>query len=413
MQTNNTYLIRRGRKADGEALRILFNTVFDPEPVGILAEVMFKHLPRLTPEHWFIAENAANQEIVSGFVMIPWEVECKGLPLKTAEMGIVGTLPTHQGQGIQRRMNAAFDAELAEEEYDLAIIQGIPGFYHQFGYHYAIPLENHLNLELHRIDEAGADGWLLRQAGLEDIPFLAQQDALYRRSYFLSTGRDEATWRYLLTHGLETEYASEYWIGENSNGDDRFYARLPFNGFGEGQIVSEVSENISFAGMQALLTLSKSRAKERGKPYIRFNLHNDSRPGRLAIAAGGQPGRPYAWQVKLPNPLRLLEKLTPVLEGRLGDSPLSGYTGVFQLDTYRSRFDLVWEQGRLTVRSGSEHCPVNLQVPGDLLASLLLGARTWRELQSFRPDVFSGDGASALLADVLFPAEISWLHEPY
>jgi hypothetical protein len=269
-------------------------------------------------------------------------------------MGIVGTLPTHQGQGIQRRLNTALDAELAAGEYDLAIIQGIPGFYHQFGYHYAILLENHLNLELRSVDAEGANGWQLRQASLEDIPFLVQQDALYRRAYFLSAKRDEANWRYLLTHSLETEYASEYWIGENSNGDDRFYARLPFNGFGEGQIVSEVSETISFAGMQALLTLSKSRAKERGKPYIRFNLHNDSRPGRLAIAVGGQPGRPYAWQVKLPNPLRLLEKLTPVLEGRLAVSPLAGYTGIFQLDTYRSRFDLVWEQGRLTVRLSDE-----------------------------------------------------------
>ncbi len=410
---HTTYLIRRGLSADAAALRSLFDTVFDPEPVGKLAEVMFHHLPRLTPENWFIAEDATSHQVVSGFVLIPWTVECRGIPLKIAEMGIVGTLPAHQGQGIQRRLNTAFDTELNDGQFDLAIIQGIPGFYQQFGYHYTLPLENHINLDLHRVDEAGAAGWQFRQARMEDIPFLLEQDRQYRAAYFLSTWRDEANWRYLLTHSMETEYASEFWIGEPDGGGERFYARLPFHGFGEGQIVSEVSENISHAGMQALLVLAKRRAQERSKPYIRFNQHNESRPGSLAIAAGAQPGRPYAWQVKPPNPLRLLHKLAPVLEKRLENSPLAGYTGVFQLNTYRSRFDLSWEQGRLALQPGSEHSPANLQIPSDLLPSLLLGVHTWRELQAFRPDVFPGGGPSGLLADVLFPTEVSWLHEMY
>ena len=414
MSTNDTYLIRPGQQSDCDALRNLFTTVFDPEPVGVLAEVMFHHLPGLTPANWLLAEDTRRQEIVAGLALIPWKVACRDVSLKTAEMGIVGTLPAHRGQGLQRRLNDAFDAELAARGCDLAIIQGIPGFYHQFGYQYAIPLENHINLALYRAEDAGAVGWQMRQAGLEDIPFLLEQDALYRQACFISTERDAATWRYLLTHSQQTEYGSEYWIGHNQhNAGERFYARLPFNGFGEGQIVSEVSENISFDGMQTLLALAKSRAAERGKPYLRFNLHPDSRPGRLVIAAGGQAGRPYAWQVKLPNPLSLLEKLGPVLEGRLAASPLAGYSGVFQINTYRSRFDLAWEHGRLTVLPGRDDCPLHLQVPGDLLASLLLGTRTWRELQGFRPDVFCGAGASALLADVLFPAETSWLHEPY
>jgi predicted acetyltransferase len=73
----------------------------------------------------------------------------EGTKLHVAEMGLVGTQENHRGRGLMRTLNREFDKTLDEEKFDLAVIQGIPGFYHQFGYHYAIPLENHINMPLH------------------------------------------------------------------------------------------------------------------------------------------------------------------------------------------------------------------------------------------------------------------------
>jgi len=88
--------------------------------------------------------------------------------------------------------------------------------------------------------------------------------------------------------------------------------------------------------------------------------------------------------------------------------------------------DLEWRKGRLeSVRSGrEEECENTLCLSEDLFAALVLGHRTWRELQYARPDIFPamlyiGSGTDRVsdktirLIDALFPAERSWVHEQY
>ena len=131
----NKYTIRRAESSsDGKRLQTLFAEVFYPEKVGVLAETMFHHLPRMEYKYWFIAEEKQTGSIVSAFALIPWTWEMEEIKLKVAEMGIVGTLKAHRGQGLMRILNKEFDKTLEEEKFDLAVIQGIPGFYHQFGY---------------------------------------------------------------------------------------------------------------------------------------------------------------------------------------------------------------------------------------------------------------------------------------
>ena len=100
-----------------------------------------------------MAEDKKTRTIVSAFALIPWTWEMHGIHLKVAEMGIVGTLEDHRHRGLMRALNAEFDRTLGNERFDIAVIQGIPGFYHHFGYHYAVTMENHVNLPLYAIPE--------------------------------------------------------------------------------------------------------------------------------------------------------------------------------------------------------------------------------------------------------------------
>jgi predicted N-acetyltransferase YhbS len=151
---NDKYRIRRAEASDDATqLHALFSDVFHPEDIGTLAETMFHHLPRMKRKYWFIAEEKETSKIVSAFALIPWTWELEGIKLRVAEMGIVGTQEKHRGRGLMRLLNTEFDKTLNDEKFDLAVIQGIPGFYHQFGYYYAIPLENHINMPLHLIPE--------------------------------------------------------------------------------------------------------------------------------------------------------------------------------------------------------------------------------------------------------------------
>lgn len=412
------YLTRRAKPDDGEELHQLFDTVFHPETVGQLARTMFDHQPRLEHRYWFAAEERASQQIVAAFALIPWTLAMEGVQLKTAEMGIVGTLEEHRGQGLMRRLNAEFDQVLLDEGFHLSMIQGIPGFYQQFGFRYAVPLENHINVPLHAIadrreDIDEAEAYTFRLAEVADVPALMREDETYRASFSVACCRDAANWEYMLTHSRETEYGSEFWLMESIAGDESHYFRIPRDGFGKGLIVSEVSDDIRHGAMQELLRFCKARALERDKPYVRLNVHNESVPGRLAISMGAEAGRPYAWQIKIPDVVRYLRQVGPVLEKRLQSSACAGYTGTARLNLYRSKVDLTWDNGSLvTVNPGEGECDATFSVPEDLLPPLFLGHRSWRELRHLRPDV-GASGQGAVLLDALFPSTLSWIHEQY
>ena len=410
---NEMKIRRANAPQDAEKLREFFDEVFHPEKVGVLAENFFDHLPGMEQKYWFIAEDEAKGQIAAAFALIPWVWEFEGTKLKVAEMGIVGTQAEYRGRGLQRILNEAFDQTLVVEGFDLAKIQGIPGFYNQFGYVYAIPLENHINLPLHLIPEKD-DAYAFRLAEIDDIPFLMQEDDAYRARYSFSAFRDAAHWEYMLTEGLKTEYGSEYWIVEHRERAEKFYCRVPAEGFGSGLIVSEISEGISAVALRALFAFCKEKALEREKPYIRLNLHNESIAGRMAIALGAKEGTPWGWQIKFPDVARFLTSIKPILEKRISASPFRNHTGIFRLDFYKSGLDLVWEKGALkSVRKADGEAEHSFAISSELFPVLALGHRSWQELRHIRPDLFPGSESSALFVETLFSKTASWIHEQY
>ena len=170
----------------------------------------------------------------------------------------------------------------------------------------------------------------------------------------------------------------------------------------------------------------KKRAQSETSRDNMLNLAVESTAAKTAISFGASVGRPYAWQIKIPDRGRFLGKIAPVLEARLKKSSLAGFTGTLRLDLYCEQIDLCWSEGRLeSVTSGrGGECEKAFFIPEDLFAPLVLGHRTWRELQDIRPDLFpammyvgpgvdSASDKTVRLIDALFPAERSWVYEQY
>jgi hypothetical protein len=366
-------------------------------------------------KYWFIAEEKKTAKIVSAFTLIPWTWEMEGIKLRVAEMGIVGTQEKHRGQGLMRTLNKEFDKTLDTEKFDLAVIQGIPGFYHRFGYYYSLPLENHINMPLHLVpEEQDKDAYSFRLASVEDIPYLLQEDQIYRKHFSISTFRDNANWKYLLTDSLNTEYGSEYWIMEHRNKLEQIYFRIPRHGFGTGLILSEISESITYEALGYLLFFCKKLANKRNKPYIRFNLHHDSTASLMAKSMGADQGKTYAWQIKIPNTIRLLTTMSPILEQRMENSSFKQFSGTLRLNFFKTKLDLLWVKGRLeNILKGEGECKDTFSINADLFPVLCLGHRTWQEIRYIRPDISPSTSLSRLLVETLFPSRKSWIHEQY
>jgi predicted N-acetyltransferase YhbS len=412
----NRYHTRRAESSDdAKRLHALFSDVFHPEDVGTLAETIFHHLPHMKLKYWFLAEETTTAQIVSAFALIPWIWELEGVKLHVAEMGIVGTQQQHRGQGLMRTLNKEFDSILNEEKFDLAVIQGIPGFYHRFGYHYAIPLENHVNLPLHLISKKLEPGaYSFRPASIEDIPYLLQEDQTYRNSVSLSVFRDAANWTYLLTESMNTEYGSEYWIMEDQDETQRFYCRIPKQGFGTGLILSEISENITYDAFHELLGFCSALATERKQPYIRFNLHNHATASRFALSMGAHHEKCYAWQIKIPDTVHLLTTMKPLLEKRIRDTVFNNFSGTLRLNFFTETVDLCWNKGNLIeIAPGEGECGDTFSINSALFPALCLGYRTWQEIRHLRKDIFPSSNRSRLLIETLFPSRKSWIYEQY
>lgn len=263
------YKIRRAEnRNDGKKLGKFFEEVFYPEKIGKLTEVFFKYLPGTDNRYWFIVEDKKSGEIASALTLIPWTWQMEGIELKVAEMGIVGTGEKHRKKGLQKILNSEYAQTIEEEKFDISAIQGIPGFYHQFAYYYSVPLENHINIGFHKIQDQTKDTpFSIRKATVSDIPFLMKEDEIFSKKSFLSVVRRKENWKYLFSHSLKTEYGSDFWIIEESSQKEAWYFRISLEGFGEGLIISEVSEGITSEAFSCLLSFCRDLAIKGKNPF--------------------------------------------------------------------------------------------------------------------------------------------------
>jgi hypothetical protein len=154
-----------------------FNGLIHGPGVASMTRALIVDHPATRPEHWLFVEEEASDTIVSALCLLPWTLRYQDVTLRAGEMGIVGTLEPYRGQGLIRVLNERFSELLDQGQYDLSHIQGIPYFYRQFGYEYAMPLEPHWRVDLATIGgpPPGAHNrYRLRPATGDDVPLLAQ-----------------------------------------------------------------------------------------------------------------------------------------------------------------------------------------------------------------------------------------------
>jgi predicted acetyltransferase len=400
----------------------LFNTVFSPEKVGELAQILTDHFPEFDFSNWYVVKDKNTEAIVSGFTSLPWQWSFEGIALKVAELGILGTYNEHRNKGLFKINNQHFEEDLKTQDYDLAVIQGIPGIYHRLGYHYSLPMENHSEVPLYAIaDDLPID---IREANAEDIPFLLEEETNFNQSLNIASVRKAEHWDYILFHGKKTEYASRVFIINDL--DKQYYLRILDAGFGTGLTVSEASILMPSHIQQATFSFLKLEAKKLNKSYLRLNLP-DSHPFVRAAQNYGATIRPsYAWQIKVLDVRKFIGKISSVLEQRLQNSSYAGITAITSINCYQFQININWQNGLITDinTAQADEATHTISIPEHLLSSLLLGYRSWREMQHLHPDVFPADQYLRLSStqpselsgeffDALFPKLNNWINYQY
>lgn len=388
-----------------------FNAHIHGAGVDTLTRELIVSHPYTQPEEWVFIEK--DGVIIASLCLISWTWQLGGVSLKVGEMGVVGTLSEYRGQGLIRILANYHRQLLNDGGYHLSQIQGIPYFYRQFGYEYALPLEGGWRLDLHLISDDMPNGIHFRLATADDIPALMRLYDATTRDLDIHAVRDETVWRYLLADSTKTEYAGDTWCVLDSQNTIIGYWRIQHHGFGDGLNINECSQLSHEAGLASLAQIKKL-ALERNKPYIKIHIPQTHILTQLVGAYGGHDNGRYAWQIMIPDVARLLNTLKPVFEKRLENSPFANLTHTFIINLYRRAFGLVFEAGKLTdvTTLGYYEGNSDLCLPPDAFTQLVMGHRTRAELSAIFPDC-SAWGIAQLLTDCLFPRLNGFIYTIY
>ena len=238
---NNLVLKSLANQNDVERLAAFNGQIFGADVVEMTRSLILNH-PPARPEYWLFIEDETSGQIVSSLALIPWLWRYEDVTLKSGEMGIVGTLEAYRNKGLIRALDRRFKELLRQDDFDLSHIQGIPYFYRQFGYEYALPLNAAWEIELQHIPAPPTDiPYHFRLATVDDIPALMRMYDEAAQSLDISTLRDADIWRCIFEQPSGSALISEVWLMLDAAQHIVAYWRITEHGFGSGLHVSESS----------------------------------------------------------------------------------------------------------------------------------------------------------------------------
>lgn len=379
--------------------------------------------PTFRLDEMTVVEEVATGRIVSTVCTIPqtWAYGDVLLPVGRPEL--VATEEDHRRRGLVRDQ-----FELLHRRGDgrgelLQFITGIPWYYRQFGYEYAIDLPPTPRLRLPgRPAAPDGDRWSVRPAAPGDVPFLARVDAHPGTGIELRPVRDEATWRLELARRPDGNYGTRIFVVEERTADASEPAGYVVvqNNLWDGHLAVRAFELLpdrSWLGAtNAVLAFVRELARQPtpcsgstpplGVCPVLPEEHPAFRCARSQLLTRTSGG--YGLYVRIADLAAFLRSITPVLEARLAGSPAAGFSGHYRCDLFTDGVELAFEDGRLTLvdrwRPASWDDGVDVAMPRNSFLHLVLGNRSFAELEESIADCEARHDTAWLLTEVLFPA---------
>ena len=338
----------------------------------------------------------------------------------------MATREEYRNRGLIRAIFALIHARSAVRGHLAQGITGIPYYYRQFGYEYALDLDPTHSLPfsaIPRLKEGDPEPFQLREATLDDISMLVDIYDRDRAYALTSTLIDATYWRWMLV-GANRERAERWRIYMIVGGTERAcgYVVAAHWAWRDGFNVNAigVAPDVSLAGVlpSVLRVLREVAATAPRRPatepptILRLSMGR----GHAIYEALGDllppvPRRPYNWYVRVPDIPAFIHTIAAVLERRLRASVMDCYSGEMNVDFYRAGLRLVFREGRLESVEDWRRGAWDKADAGFLplvFLQLLFGYRGLDELRDMFSDVWAADTAVPLLR-ALFPARPSWV----
>ena len=426
-------VIRHATASDTEAL-IAFNadvhrdhgaTAPDAGIAGWTRDLMTRPHPTLSVRDFTVVEDTRSRQIVSSLNLISQTWAYAGIPFGVGRIELVGTHPAHRRRGLVRAQFEVAHRWSAARGELVQGITGIPWYYRQFGYEYALGLDGGRGGYLTDMppSASGDQPYRVRAATAADLPFIARLDEQARGRYLVTCVRDAALWRYDLDgRGEASDERVVLCIVERASGEAVGF--LTHNGRLSRSVVAvrayELVPGVSWAAVTPCVlrylraTGEAYAARPGGRPCDGFIfVLEQEHPVYEAIASRLPRVRePYAWYLRVPDLPAFLRRVAPALAARLAASPVAGYSDDLRLNFYRDGLRLVFERGRLVSVEPwpeADHNEADASFPDLTFLQCIFGYRSLSELEHAFPDVLVSSDEARVLLTALFPRQASFV----
>lgn len=377
----------------------------------VTADRLLRYHPEVVFEDFFFVEDTANGRIASTTCFVPWRCRYEEVELKVAQLEMVGTHPDYRRRGLVREQVLHFHDLADARGYEMTAIGGIPYYYRQFGYAYAVDQGRTWLVPAFMIPEGPAEEpFRLRPAATDDAEALTRLYEAGLRSVQFYDKRSLDFWRYLLRWAQWPVRIVE----RTDSGEPVGYVSAVPVGDGGAMYVSEDGIASAEVAMAALRLLKRQGARE-----IIVGSPATSALSLLAASLGAAVPRRYQWLLRIASLDRFLGAVAPVLERRLANSPYAGISGTFRFNNFREATDVAIVDGRIANVRGVGFVPHSnddhggdFVLPPDAFLRLAIGYSSLEKLRDAWPDIVVEPGREPLL-QVLFPLMTSYLTLPY
>ncbi|KPV49987.1 hypothetical protein SE17_29540 [Kouleothrix aurantiaca] len=430
-------VLRWASPGDVEGIAALYSEVFrdkdDPPNAPLAAwthDLMSGRHPHIVANDFALVEDTNAGAVVAATCLLRQSWEYAGIAFPVGRPEIVASMPGYRERGLVRAVFDLIHARSDAEGHMAQGITGIPYYYRQFGYEYALDLGGWrvvFNSAIPPLAEGATEPFVLRPATVAEIP---QVLALY--------DQDRAT------RAISTPMSAEYlrWVIEGQSfasgegWDTQLIVRANEPAAPLGYLFSRrhrwnhdvaivalhVAPGVPLPGVlpSVLRALAAQGARlhtpgTKTPPFDRL-LFGLGRKHAVYDALGDLAplhGDPYAWYVRVRDLPALVMHLAPVLEARLAASPVAGLSEELRLDFYRGGLRMVFESGKLqaaepwNVRAVHYGPKPTAGFPPLVFLQLLFGHRSLSELRHTFPDV-RADGTTRLALEAMFPPLNAW-----
>jgi predicted N-acetyltransferase YhbS len=334
--------------------------------------------------------------VVSTLTLLDETLVLGGVEVPAGQVELVATERAYEGRGLVRALMAWAHRRSAALGQLAQVMIGIPYFYRQFGYAYAIPIAPALPLaSVPAVD--GDARHRVRAATSADIPAMTALQDRAQAGRDLRMPHSGACWRWLLARDGSTQ-----WVVERDGAAVATGRSTPPE---EGVHLAEVAA-VDAPAAHALFRHAAGLAAAAGDTARVADRPGTVAGDALAPLAGPAPEGAERYYARIPDLAALLEHLRPVLAARLAASALADAEGEAVVSLFRSHLRFPYAAGEVgPVTTGG-----TMQAPGvaggagvapDLVAPLLFGPDGITAMSRVHPDVYPGPNAE--LMDVLFP----------